>query len=354
MALIRTALTDLLTPLDAASAADWRRQAAGTVQRLIGADGCAIMLGVPGEPSGIGVGQWEGSQPVIDIWTRKYQGRSPLDVRRHALGVSCWTRSGLTSGSAFLRSVYYNEWCRPSGNLDSAGVSAPADGGPGAEAILFVTASSTERFEAGGREEQLLALLQPAFAAGIAMLALARSWHDALGSALDLAGSPLAIARPDGELVHVTPSLLAMVASDPAGASLLAGAQALAHKVGGLLRRSTDDPLPVPTSTVELRGTRYQLRATLVQASRVSAVPLVLVSVSAPEEAAPTARTLHARFRLTNRQAEVTLLLAAGKRDRDIARTLGISHGTARRHVEHVLGKLGIHSRAAVAGRIRA
>jgi DNA-binding NarL/FixJ family response regulator len=145
-----------------------------------------------------------------------------------------------------------------------------------------------------------------------------------------------------------------MVASDPAGAALLAGAQALARKVGGLLRRSPDDPLPAPTSTVELRGTRYQLRATLVQASRVSAVPLVLVSVSAPEEAAPTARTLHARFRLTNRQAEVTLLLAAGKRDRDIARTLGISHGTARRHVEHVLGKLGIHSRAAVASRIRA
>jgi DNA-binding CsgD family transcriptional regulator len=253
----------------------------------------------------------------------------------------------------FLRSAYYNEWCRPSGNLESAGMSAPAEGGPDAEAILFVTATSPHRFQPRGREEQLLGLLQPAFAAGIAMLALSQSWHDALGSALDLAGTPLTIARPDGELVHVTPSLLAMVAAEPAGATLLASAQALARSVGGLLRRSLGDPPPVPASTVELRGARYELRATLVQASRLSAVPLVLVSVSAPTGSGPTALALRARFELTPREAEVALRLAAGERDRDIARALGISHGTARRHVEHVLGKVGVHSRAAVAGRIR-
>ncbi|MEO7477479.1 MAG: helix-turn-helix transcriptional regulator, partial [Gemmatimonadales bacterium] len=80
--------------------------------------------------------------------------------------------------------------------------------------------------------------------------------------------------------------------------------------------------------------------------------PLVLVSVSVPDGRGPTVPALRARFGLTSREAEVTLMLAAGARDRDIARALGISHNTARRHVEHSLRKLGIHTRAAVAGRI--
>ena len=49
--------------------------------------------------------------------------------------------------------------------------------------------------------------------------------------------------------------------------------------------------------------------------------------------------------RLTHREREVLDLLAAGKDNRSIARALSISPGTARTHVQNVLGKLQVHSR---------
>jgi DNA-binding CsgD family transcriptional regulator len=56
------------------------------------------------------------------------------------------------------------------------------------------------------------------------------------------------------------------------------------------------------------------------------------------------------RFRLTSREVEVTHLLLAGQTNDAIAASLGISSHTARHHTEHVLEKLDVHSRSAIAG----
>jgi DNA-binding CsgD family transcriptional regulator len=58
-------------------------------------------------------------------------------------------------------------------------------------------------------------------------------------------------------------------------------------------------------------------------------------------------------FGLTARQLDVVRLLAQGLSNADIAEALGISPHTARRHTEHVLRKLGLHSRSRVAARVR-
>jgi two-component system nitrate/nitrite response regulator NarL len=50
--------------------------------------------------------------------------------------------------------------------------------------------------------------------------------------------------------------------------------------------------------------------------------------------------------RLTRRELEVLALLADGLTQREIARGLSISPSTVARHIEHVLSKLGVHSRA--------
>lgn len=52
---------------------------------------------------------------------------------------------------------------------------------------------------------------------------------------------------------------------------------------------------------------------------------------------------------LTPREREVAVLIAKGYTNRQIAQELIISERTAMRHVEHILGKLGVHSRAQVA-----
>ena len=49
---------------------------------------------------------------------------------------------------------------------------------------------------------------------------------------------------------------------------------------------------------------------------------------------------------LTSREVEILSLLAQGLTQTDIARDLSISPRTVGAHIEHILGKLGVHSRA--------
>ena len=62
---------------------------------------------------------------------------------------------------------------------------------------------------------------------------------------------------------------------------------------------------------------------------------------------------LRAPMGLTRRQVEVLALVAAGKTNREIAAALVISEHTVARHVQNILGKLGVSSRTA-AGALRA
>lgn len=72
---------------------------------------------------------------------------------------------------------------------------------------------------------------------------------------------------------------------------------------------------------------------------------LVVVTQEARRDAPADAAELRQRFRLTPRQAEVALLLANRRTNKEIARELGIARHTARRHTEAVLRKLGVHDR---------
>ena len=68
----------------------------------------------------------------------------------------------------------------------------------------------------------------------------------------------------------------------------------------------------------------------------------VLASVAS---VAPPATEDDSTGRLTKRELEVLRLLAAGLSNRQIADTFGVSPTTVRNHVEHLLGKLGVHSK---------
>jgi DNA-binding CsgD family transcriptional regulator len=47
---------------------------------------------------------------------------------------------------------------------------------------------------------------------------------------------------------------------------------------------------------------------------------------------------------LTSREKEIMVLLAEDKTLHEIAEKLGVSYATVRNHVQHILGKLGVHS----------
>jgi len=66
-------------------------------------------------------------------------------------------------------------------------------------------------------------------------------------------------------------------------------------------------------------------------------------------ESTPTQTAVAASVSLTPREIEVTALLARFATNREIAAQLVISEGTAKRHVENILVKLGLRSRTQVA-----
>ena len=108
-----------------------------------------------------------------------------------------------------------------------------------------------------------------------------------------------------------------------------------------------------PMREVRTRAARYLLRGTCAAGDGSFATGPVVVLVERVQPRPRLDADERSRFRLTSRELEVARLLAAGHSTADVARTLGISIHTARRHSEHLLSKVGVHSRAEALAKLR-
>jgi DNA-binding NarL/FixJ family response regulator len=64
-------------------------------------------------------------------------------------------------------------------------------------------------------------------------------------------------------------------------------------------------------------------------------------------------RTGQTMDRLTPRQYQVAMLVARGLSNREVARQLGLNHGTVKLHVHEIFRKLGLKSRFEVIVMVR-
>ena len=113
------------------------------------------------------------------------------------------------------------------------------------------------------------------------------------------------------------------------------------------LRHEGAEPAEVEVST---KAGRYRMRATLLlQKIQEIRNRTVLVTIERSGSTLPSRESLMQRFKMTSREADVTLLLARGARNTAVASELHISPHTARHHTENVLAKLNIRARAEVA-----
>src|SRR5262249_28991783 len=148
----------------------------------------------------------------------------------------------------------------------------------------------------------------------------------------------LMLVEANGHILHETPAIGRILADEWESDRL--------HMAIRLTR---------PGTATELRTAqhRYRVRACyageeLAGSSTVLVAVERLGPVTMPDDTA-----LKLRFGLTPREIQVTRLLAAGRRNDDVAASLQISPHTARRHTERVLAKLGASSRAAVGALLR-
>jgi len=129
------------------------------------------------------------------------------------------------------------------------------------------------------------------------------------------------------------------------GLDLRAGATLRSTKVWQqLATEPSETSLSVrrPPTPVHVTGSGVELEMVLAR-TPVGPHPIWL------RQPSPVTAESARRLGLTDRQAEVALLLIDGATNRQIASALGISPGTVRKHLEAVFATLGVNSRAAAA-----
>jgi predicted ATPase/DNA-binding CsgD family transcriptional regulator len=180
--------------------------------------------------------------------------------------------------------------------------------------------------------------------------------------AAELLQESLRLRRDLGDKAGIAECLegLAAVAAerlDPRRAARLLGA-------GEALRASIGAQFP-PVHQADCEraaaGARKRLGRTAFEAARAAGrtmdagtaieEALALALPATPSESGPPEHAAGpvSMGSLTQREGEVAALIAQGRTNKEIARTLVITEGTAANHVQHILNKLGLNSRAQIA-----
>jgi len=191
----------------------------------------------------------------------------------------------------------------------------------------------------------MLRLLQPALAVGIEMRQRFARRRAEFLRVLDAMREGLMLVEANGRVLHETPAIMRMLVDewerDRVRTAMLACARSLTQA-----RRAMGSELRTAQHRYRIRG--------CYAGEELAGSSTVLVAIERVGPApTPDDSALKLRFGLTPREIQVTRLLAAGRRNDDVAASLQISPHTARRHTERVLAKLGASSRAAVGALLR-
>lgn len=355
----------LLSPLAAqATGADeraWIMEAGRAVRDFVGGERVVVMApsesgryysedapevaeGVAGYIEGIGLEGILFSDPVVLAWDRlRKQG---------GMEVLSWDQSQQlveTNGYRMRASPIVSQVLEGQRYRDFAVLVRSVEQG---DAMVWALHRQHGGFAFGEDTPAVLAALLPSFRAGLDAVSRLAT-HCA---ALDAVTEPLAAFDADGRERHRNAALVALLDAEPERGVVETELSRMARGLRRLGYPLRGDRLAIPAPgehAVATRRGRYALRGALLPPGAFGPGEAFLVTVKAEvAQAAPEPEVLQGRFGLTRREAEVALLLAEGLRNDAIAERLFIAPGTARRHTENVLAKLGVEGRAAVAARI--
>ena len=171
---------------------------------------------------------------------------------------------------------------------------------------------------------------------------------------LNASGKRLLLCDNHGRAFQASAALERTLAADPERRVIERSMHRLAHATAELRRNGNGATRALAESgehvVATVRG-RYRLSASLAGESGPEPVGVLVLLEPVFREPIPD-EELRARFQLTTREIHIAREIAEGNQNVEVARQLGISPHTARRHTEHVLDKLGVASRAQVADRI--
>lgn len=342
-------ISTFVSPLDHPTVDDWRSASNRAASELLGADCASFML--PTE---------NGAYLYSDEWPPEVPNAypdlvAPLDQKyqfwRRQLAAGAWSRKQIFN-SAMYRSAYYNEFVVPVRAFDAVGITIAGDANGGLAGLLFHhNRPSGKRF--GRRGLQLLHIMKAAFVSGVRIQLAVGAARRSLARSVDDVVQATLLVDSLGRLLHANPSARRLL-NTPAGPALQVTAEAAVRTEllsPGLSRAMS----PRPTRTVTIDGRRFTMHLGFagVELGALKAAAIVTLTdadASLSPMSAPAVSLVAKALDLTPQEARVALLLRERRSNAEIAAALSISRHTARHHTERVLAKLGVRSRAAVAG----
>jgi DNA-binding CsgD family transcriptional regulator len=363
---LQAALKTLLSPLDFVSVGAWRAEARKAIAALVHSETSVSFLPLDGEAP-----YQADRQPDLVQYAEHFHTLDKTTPYYRATGTHAFTWQTMQptyerpDRAAWLKSEFYNDWVRPQRLCQPCGLIAvrspaelpcpPFESFSGLAGLWFYWDRNVPA-ATGERELTVLQLLLPAFEAGLHLVVRCAQERQRVAHVLDNLGEGAVLIDARGRVVYENPAMRRLLAQNAEARRL----QLECTRVGRLVlslatRRSKSQAREIMTPGEQQLRTAagsYRVRGTLLGPGALGSGPMALAVLerTAPEPLAFT--DLHDRYQLTQREATVSQLLAQGHTNAQVARLLGISIHTARRHAEHVLMKLGVHSRAAVARKL--
>jgi DNA-binding CsgD family transcriptional regulator len=211
------------------------------------------------------------------------------------------------------------------------------------------SSSADDHCHARARRRAVLRLVKPLYRAGARAHSMARSHAVTWADVIERLGAGAATFDGAGTVLARNAALLRLLAEEPERARMSREIAAVARLVGALAERSVSAiPARAVDGEVRTADNRYVIRG--VAHGLAGSAATVFVERIAMSRAGSGP---HASSELTPRERQVAALFASGGSTSNVASTLGISVHTARRHAEHLLTKLGVHSRGEAVAKLR-
>ena len=346
-----TAMTIMLSPFSYPDGEQWRGAMCGALNPLVGASGSTLELAVPNEPV-IG-GCPDLARALVALLPPPDWMLKGFEKRRR-LGVNVAGFEDIYEVSVVKRTPFYNDVVIPNRLLEPLSLIADFPGVPMPAVLGFVFDDERGAQNRLDRNKQLLSLVVPAFHAGTSAYArMARLRTDFAGLVDSLAVAATLVTL-EGRVLDENRAMKALAQRDPEREHIRAMVRQAALGVANTVGRNRAPDWTKASRHVDIRtasGT-YRVAATLVPDGFLEARSAVIAFTEKLTPGPLDSESLASRFGLTSREIQTAQLVARGYSTRQIANEMGISFNTARRHTEHVLLKLNVHSRAAVAARL--
>lgn len=269
------------------------------------------------------------THPLIQHYARTRDGRA-------------YKMSDLLTREQFRRTQTYEEIFVKLGLEHQIAFSLPSQ----PTVVIGVALGRDGRRDFAERDRTLLNLARPALVQAYRNVAAYARLHAtlrALSRGLAERGEGVVTFGREGAIEYVSPAARSLLERSFPGWSGRAGRlpQPLADALEGARGTARGDGPGAGTAPVIVPGADGSLVARFVPARGADEPDALLLEARSEPLGVEQVRALG----LTTRQAEVLRLVALGSSTEQVARALGISSATVRKHLEHIYDRLGVTSR---------